>query len=122
MFKRILVANRGEIALRIIRACRELGIETVAVHSDADAAAIHVREADRSVRIGPPPATESHLRVEQTHAAAPPPGPAGLLPGGAGARQPAPGVPQAAWRRGLGGAPRPASAGAVGAAPRGRRR
>ena len=53
MFKKILIANRGEIALRIHRACRELGISTVAVHSTADASAMHVRLADESVCIGP---------------------------------------------------------------------
>jgi acetyl-CoA carboxylase biotin carboxylase subunit len=62
--QRLLIANRGEIARRIIRACRELGIETVAVYSDADAAAPHVTEADRAVRIGPAPARESYLSVE----------------------------------------------------------
>ena len=56
MFDKVLVANRGEIALRIIRACREMGIESVAVHSTADADAMHVRLADASVCIGPPPA------------------------------------------------------------------
>jgi acetyl-CoA carboxylase biotin carboxylase subunit len=61
--KRLLVANRGEIALRIIRACREMGIETVAVHSDADVTARHVRAADFAVRIGPAPASESYLNV-----------------------------------------------------------
>jgi 3-methylcrotonyl-CoA carboxylase alpha subunit len=60
---RLLVANRGEIALRIIRACREMGIETVAVYSDADAHARHVRAADYAVRIGPAPASESYLKV-----------------------------------------------------------
>jgi acetyl-CoA carboxylase, biotin carboxylase subunit len=61
MIHKILIANRGEIALRVIRACRELGIETVAVHSTADAEAMHVRLADASVCIGPPPAGESYL-------------------------------------------------------------
>ena len=61
MFRKILIANRGEIALRIQRACRELGIPTVAVHSTADSTAMHVRLADESVCIGPPPASESYL-------------------------------------------------------------
>jgi acetyl-CoA carboxylase biotin carboxylase subunit len=63
MFDKILIANRGEIALRIQRACRELGIATVAVHSTADADAMHVRLADESVCIGPPPARESYLNI-----------------------------------------------------------
>jgi len=63
LFQKILIANRGEIALRIQRACRELGIPTVAVHSTADAEAMHVRLADESVCIGPPPAKESYLNI-----------------------------------------------------------
>jgi acetyl-CoA carboxylase biotin carboxylase subunit len=63
LFQKILIANRGEIALRIQRACRELGIPTVAVHSTADATAMHVRLADESVCIGPPPARDSYLNV-----------------------------------------------------------
>ena len=63
-FRRVLVANRGEIAVRIIRACRELGMEAVAIYSDADTEARHVRLADVAVRIGPPPATESYLRID----------------------------------------------------------
>jgi acetyl-CoA carboxylase biotin carboxylase subunit len=63
MFDKILIANRGEIALRVLRACKELGIATVAVHSTADADAMHVRLADESVCIGPPPARESYLNV-----------------------------------------------------------
>jgi acetyl-CoA carboxylase biotin carboxylase subunit len=63
MFKKVLIANRGEIALRIIRACREMGIETVAVHSTADANAMAVRLADESVCIGPPPSRDSYLNI-----------------------------------------------------------
>ncbi len=63
MFQKILIANRGEIALRVQRACRELGIPSVAVHSTADAEAMHVRLADESVCIGPPPARESYLNA-----------------------------------------------------------
>nr|WP_234397697.1 biotin carboxylase N-terminal domain-containing protein [Sneathiella glossodoripedis] len=63
MFDKILIANRGEIALRIHRACREMGIRTVAVHSEADADAMHVRLADESVCIGPPSSTASYLNM-----------------------------------------------------------
>ena len=63
MFSKILVANRGEIALRVIRACREMGIQSVAVHSTADADAMHVRMADESVCIGPPPGSQSYLSM-----------------------------------------------------------
>jgi len=69
MFDKVLIANRGEIALRIQRACKELGIATVAVHSTADADAMHVRLADESVCIGPPPATESYLNIPRLLAA-----------------------------------------------------
>ncbi|MEY2536127.1 MAG: acetyl-CoA carboxylase, biotin carboxylase subunit, partial [bacterium] len=61
--RRLLVANRGEIAVRIIRAARDLGVETVAIHSTADAGALHVQLADQAVEIGPPPATRSYLDV-----------------------------------------------------------
>src|SRR5450755_457404 len=63
MFDKILIANRGEIAMRVIRACKELGILTVAVHSTADADAMHVRFADESVCIGPPAAKDSYLNI-----------------------------------------------------------
>ena len=64
MFKKILIANRGEIACRVIRTARRMGIKTVAVYSDADARAPHVKMADESVRLGPPPASESYLKAE----------------------------------------------------------
>jgi len=69
MFEKILIANRGEIALRINRACKEMGIQTVAVHSTADADAMHVRLADESVCIGPPAAAQSYLNIPQIIAA-----------------------------------------------------
>ena len=63
MFKKILIANRGEIALRIIRTCREMGIKTVAVYSTADAESLHVRFADEAVCIGPPASNLSYLKM-----------------------------------------------------------
>jgi acetyl-CoA carboxylase biotin carboxylase subunit len=69
MFDKVLIANRGEIALRVLRACKEIGIPTVAVHSTADADAMHVRLADESVCIGPPPASESYLNIPRLLAA-----------------------------------------------------
>src|ERR687896_2662654 len=70
MFNRVLVANRGEIAVRVIRTLHELGIEAVAVHSLADEGAMHTRLADRCVCVGPPPAAESYLRIPSIIAAA----------------------------------------------------
>ena len=70
MFEKVLIANRGEIALRIHRACHEMGIKTVAVHSTADAHAMHVRLADETVCIGPPPARASYLNVANILSAA----------------------------------------------------
>ena len=70
MIQKLLIANRGEIACRIIRTAREMGIATVAVYSDADARALHVRQADEAVHIGPSPAAESYLLGEKIIAAA----------------------------------------------------
>src|SRR3982751_5250940 len=69
MFEKVLIANRGEIALRINRACKEMGIATVAVHSTADSNSMHVRLADESVCVGPPPAAQSYLNMPQIIAA-----------------------------------------------------
>ncbi len=70
MFEKILIANRGEIALRVIRACRELGVRTVAVHSTADAESLHVKFADEAVCLGPPPSKDSYLNVRAILSAA----------------------------------------------------
>ena len=70
MFNKILIANRGEIALRIIRTCKEMGIKTVAVYSTADKESLHVRFADEAVCIGPPSSTESYLKIPSIIAAA----------------------------------------------------
>src|SRR5438552_12685383 len=70
MFEKILIANRGEIALRVIRACKELGIRTLAVYSEADIESLHVQLADESICIGPPPSTDSYLKIDRIMSAA----------------------------------------------------
>ena len=70
MFSKILIANRGEIAVRLIRACREMGVSTVAVYSEADRDALHVHLADESVCIGPAPAKDSYLNMKAVLSAA----------------------------------------------------
>ena len=81
MFQKILIANRGEIAVRIIRACREMGIRTVAVFSEADRAATHVRFADQAYAIGPAPSSESYLRIDRILEAARQSGAEAIHPG-----------------------------------------
>jgi 3-methylcrotonyl-CoA carboxylase alpha subunit len=81
MITSLLIANRGEIACRIIRTARQMGIRTVAVYSDADANALHVRQADEAVHIGPSPAAESYLRGEKIIAAARATGAQAIHPG-----------------------------------------
>jgi acetyl-CoA carboxylase biotin carboxylase subunit len=70
MFKRILIANRGEIALRVIRACREMGIETVAIYSEADRGAPYLELADETICVGPARAADSYLRIDRVISAA----------------------------------------------------
>ena len=70
MFSKILIANRGEIALRILRACRDLGVKTVAIHSEADRELMHVKLADESICIGPPAPQDSYLNIPAIIAAA----------------------------------------------------
>src|SRR6187455_1874691 len=70
MYKKILIANRGEIALRIIRACKELGIQTVAVYSEPDVESLHVQLADEAICIGPAPSPESYLKIDRIISAA----------------------------------------------------
>jgi len=81
MFKRLLIANRGEIAVRVIRACREMGISPIAVYSDADRASLHVRLADQAIHIGPSPSTESYLVIDKIIAAAKKSGAEAIHPG-----------------------------------------
>jgi acetyl-CoA carboxylase, biotin carboxylase subunit len=81
LFNKVLIANRGEIALRIIRACQELGVRTVAVYSEADRESLHVRFADEDVCIGPPPSTESYLNIPRIIAAAEVTGAEAIHPG-----------------------------------------
>jgi acetyl-CoA carboxylase biotin carboxylase subunit len=81
LFQKVLIANRGEIALRIIRACHELGVQTVAVYSEADRESLHVRFADEDVCIGPPPALESYLNIPRIIAAAEVTGAEAIHPG-----------------------------------------
>ena len=81
MFKKVLIANRGEIALRIVRACHELGVQTVAVYSEADRESLHVRFADEDVCIGPAPAGESYLNIPRIIAAAEVTGAEAIHPG-----------------------------------------
>ncbi|KAB2853840.1 MAG: 3-methylcrotonyl-CoA carboxylase, partial [Bauldia sp.] len=81
MFDKILIANRGEIAVRVIRTARRLGVATVAVHSDADAGALHVAMADEAVHIGPSPVGESYLVADRIIAAAKDTGAQAIHPG-----------------------------------------
>ena len=81
MIRTLLIANRGEIACRIIRTARAMGIRTVAVYSDADAKALHVRQADEAVHIGPSPAAESYLRGDRIIEAAKATGAEAIHPG-----------------------------------------
>src|SRR5712692_9954115 len=80
-FGKILIANRGEIAVRVARTCREMGLRTVAIYSDADRAALHVRSCDEAVRVGPPASRESYLVIESVIDAAAKTGADAIHPG-----------------------------------------
>src|SRR5579863_2454204 len=99
-FRKVLVANRGEIAVRVIRTLREMGIAAVAVYSDADRAALHVRSADEAYPIGPPPANESYLRVDKIVAVAKQAGCDAIHPG-YGFLSENPALPEACERAGI---------------------
>jgi len=79
--RKVLIANRGEIAVRVARTCREMGIATVAIYSDADRAALHVRACDEAVRVGPAPSRESYLVIDAVLAAAKETGADAIHPG-----------------------------------------
>src|SRR2546423_2395986 len=81
MFRKILIANRGEIAVRVIRACRDLNISPVAIFSEADAGALHIRLADEAYCVGPPPSSESYLNIPAIIAAAKRAGAEAIHPG-----------------------------------------
>ena len=81
MFKKILIANRGEIACRVIKTARKMGIQTVAIYSDADRNALHVKMADEAVHIGPSPANQSYTVLDQVMEAFKQTGPAAVQPG-----------------------------------------
>ena len=81
MFKKVLIANRGEIAVRVIRTCKEMDIKTVAVHSDADEGSLHVLHADEAVNIGPPLARKSYLNIDRIVEAAKETGADAIHPG-----------------------------------------
>ena len=93
MFKKVLIANRGEIALRIIRTCKEMGIETVAIYSTADADSLPVRFADEAVCIGPPSSAESYLVIPNIIAAAEITNADAIHPGYGGLKGPDAGAP-----------------------------